>query len=206
MPDIPKTYNYHLVEKHAAWTEAGPVVSRLPEPEIAILEGRAAATVADPSTLALFGFATGTWITGVVFGGYLNAELPLARSFCCSPGPPSSSLDVRVPARECSRSQCLHLLRGVQHSNWDVHPAGSKRYYAHGCAAGLHHPGLFQLLFRVRVIGPARRGALPERRPERHHHPHPKRAAPGIDPHGPRYRYVVTPPASHVGRAHGRTN
>jgi len=80
MPDIPETYNYQLVEKHAAWTEAGPVVSRLPDMEIARLEGRAAATVAEPSTLALFGFATGTWMAGAVFGGYLapSAQLALA--------------------------------------------------------------------------------------------------------------------------------
>lgn len=80
MPDIGETYNYHLVEKHAAWTEAGPVVSRLSDPEIALLEGRAAATVAEPATLGLFGFATGTWIAGVVFGGFLaaSAQVPLA--------------------------------------------------------------------------------------------------------------------------------
>ncbi len=79
-PDIAETYNYHLVEKHAAWTEAGPIVSRLSDPEIALLEGRAAATVAEPATLGLFGFATGTWIAGVVFGGFLpaSAQVPLA--------------------------------------------------------------------------------------------------------------------------------
>lgn len=78
MPDIIETYPTTLVEKHAVWTDAGPVVSRLPDPEIAMLEGRAAATVAEPSTLALFGFATGTWIAGVVFGGFLPATAQVA--------------------------------------------------------------------------------------------------------------------------------
>ncbi len=79
MPDIAETYNYHLVEKHESWTDAGPIVSRLPEPEIAMLGGRQVATVAEPVTLGLFGFATGTWIAGAVFGGFLSpvAELGL---------------------------------------------------------------------------------------------------------------------------------
>lgn len=78
MPDIVETYHTTLVEKHATWTDGGPVVSRLSDPDIAILEGRAAATVAEPSTLALFGFATGTWIAGVAFGGFLPATSQVA--------------------------------------------------------------------------------------------------------------------------------
>jgi succinate-acetate transporter protein len=52
------------------WTRSGPVVSRiLPGDEIETLEDRAAATVADPAPLGLWGFATGTWILGTVFAG-----------------------------------------------------------------------------------------------------------------------------------------
>ncbi len=70
MPDIAERYDYRLVDKHAAWTEGGPVVSRLPDLEIEMLEGRAAATVAEPSPMALFAFATGTWMVAVLFGGW----------------------------------------------------------------------------------------------------------------------------------------
>ena len=49
-----------LVDKHGAWTPSGPVVSRLSDPDIDALEGRSMAAVAEPATLALWGFATGT--------------------------------------------------------------------------------------------------------------------------------------------------
>jgi uncharacterized protein len=55
--------------KHENWTKSGPVVSRLPGEEIESLEDRAAATVADPSPLGLWGFATGTWVVGTVLAG-----------------------------------------------------------------------------------------------------------------------------------------
>ncbi len=51
------------------WTRSGPIVSRLPEDEIEILEDRAAAMIADPAPLGLWGFATGTWVTGTVIAG-----------------------------------------------------------------------------------------------------------------------------------------
>jgi uncharacterized protein len=51
------------------WTKAGPLVSRLPEEEIAVLEESATATIADPAPLGLWGFATGTWVTGTVLAG-----------------------------------------------------------------------------------------------------------------------------------------
>lgn len=57
------------LQKHERWTKAGPVVSHLDEEEISNLEERASATIADPSTLGLWGFATGTWIAGTVIGG-----------------------------------------------------------------------------------------------------------------------------------------
>lgn len=80
MADVAEMRDSILVNKHQAWTPAGPVVSRLPTPEIDALEGRTMATVAEPSTLSLFGFATGTWMAAVVFGGFISpaVELPLA--------------------------------------------------------------------------------------------------------------------------------
>lgn len=51
------------------WTRSGPIVSRLPEDEIEILEDRAAAMIADPAPFGLWGFATGTWVTGTVIAG-----------------------------------------------------------------------------------------------------------------------------------------
>jgi succinate-acetate transporter protein len=41
----------------------------MPEDEIEVLEDRAAATIADPAPLGLWGFATGTWVTGTVIAG-----------------------------------------------------------------------------------------------------------------------------------------
>jgi len=57
------------LQKRERWTKAGPVVSHLGEEEISNLEERASATIGDPSTLGLWGFATGTWIAGTVIGG-----------------------------------------------------------------------------------------------------------------------------------------
>lgn len=57
------------LQKHERWTKAGPVVSHLDEQEISNLEERAIATIGDPSTLGLWGFATGTWMAGTVIGG-----------------------------------------------------------------------------------------------------------------------------------------
>jgi|SRR5579884_338581 len=61
--------NVTLIEEHAAWTRAGPVVSHLPPEEIVALEEQATATVGDPTAMGLWAFATGTWIAGTVFGG-----------------------------------------------------------------------------------------------------------------------------------------
>lgn len=60
--------------KHESWTKAGPVVSRLAEEEIEVLEDRAIATIADPAPLGLWGFATGTWVTGTVIAGMFPAS------------------------------------------------------------------------------------------------------------------------------------
>jgi succinate-acetate transporter protein len=68
MAEVAELRDFRLVEQHQSWTPGGPVVSRLPDPEIEVLEGRAMSTVSEPGTLALFGFATGTWMAGAVFG------------------------------------------------------------------------------------------------------------------------------------------
>lgn len=55
--------------KHESWTKAGPVVSHMDESEISMVSERAVASIADPSALGLFGFATGTWMTGTIIAG-----------------------------------------------------------------------------------------------------------------------------------------
>lgn len=71
MADVAEFRDFRLVDTHQSWTPGGPVASRLPDPEIDVLEGRATATMGEPGTLGLFGFATGTWMAGVVFGGFV---------------------------------------------------------------------------------------------------------------------------------------
>jgi len=55
------------------WTKSGPIVSSIPDGEMEVLEERAAATIADPAPLGLWGFATGTWVTGTVIAGKFPA-------------------------------------------------------------------------------------------------------------------------------------
>jgi succinate-acetate transporter protein len=62
------------------WTNAGPVLSQMPDQEVTLLRERAAATVADPSVLGLWGFATGTWMAATVLGGYVAPQSSLALS------------------------------------------------------------------------------------------------------------------------------
>jgi succinate-acetate transporter protein len=57
------------LNKHESWTKGGPVVSHLGDDEISLLSERASATIGDPTTLGLWGFATGTWIVGTVIAG-----------------------------------------------------------------------------------------------------------------------------------------
>lgn len=57
---------------HQTWTNAGPVVHTVSDEEIAVLEERTQATMGEPGALALFGFATGTWMAGVVAAGWLQ--------------------------------------------------------------------------------------------------------------------------------------
>ncbi len=62
------------LQKHESWTKGGGVVSHLDDNEITRLEERAAVTIADPSTLGLWGFATGTWMAGTVIAGVFPAS------------------------------------------------------------------------------------------------------------------------------------
>jgi len=83
MAQMPQTAT---LARRENWTKSGPVVSRLPPDEIEALEERATATVADPAPLGLWGFATGTWITGTVLAGMfpataLTATIPVLLVF-----------------------------------------------------------------------------------------------------------------------------
>lgn len=83
MSDNPKVVSEYprMVDKHETWTESGPVLSHLPDREIALLRERTLTTIAEPSPLALWGFATGTWMAATVLGGYL----PVAYGFAVAP-------------------------------------------------------------------------------------------------------------------------
>jgi succinate-acetate transporter protein len=65
---MPRAATVVPLQKRERWTKGGPVVSHLGEEEISNLEERAIATIGDPSTLGLWGFATGTWMAGTVIG------------------------------------------------------------------------------------------------------------------------------------------
>jgi hypothetical protein len=67
--DVTNISGGNAATEHATWTKAGPVVSHMPEDEIAGLEEQAMATIGDSTTLGLWAFATGTWIIGAVIGG-----------------------------------------------------------------------------------------------------------------------------------------
>lgn len=73
MPEVAEFHQTSRLGKHASWTKAGPVVSHLPEEELAALEERATATIGDPSAFGLWGFATGTWIAALVLSGNFPA-------------------------------------------------------------------------------------------------------------------------------------
>jgi uncharacterized protein len=55
---------------HENWTKGGPVVSDLDDREITALEGRAAATIAEPGPMGIWALATGTWILGATVALY----------------------------------------------------------------------------------------------------------------------------------------
>jgi succinate-acetate transporter protein len=64
--------NIVQLQKRESWTKGGALVSHLEDSEITRLEERAAATIADPSTLGLWTFATATWILGIIFTGWIQ--------------------------------------------------------------------------------------------------------------------------------------
>lgn len=59
------------------WTPAGPIRSSLPVEAIAQEEERAAATVAEPAPLGLFGFAAGTFTVSAVYAGWFTMATAL---------------------------------------------------------------------------------------------------------------------------------
>jgi succinate-acetate transporter protein len=77
MADIAEPSDSRLVERHETWTNAGPVMSHLTDSAIQTLRERATATVADPSALGFWGFATGTWMAATVAGGFVSANYAL---------------------------------------------------------------------------------------------------------------------------------
>lgn len=77
MPDIAEPSDPRLVERHETWTNAGPVMSHMTDTAIQALRERATATVADPSALGFWAFATGTWMAATVAGGFVSAQYAL---------------------------------------------------------------------------------------------------------------------------------
>jgi succinate-acetate transporter protein len=61
--------------RHLTWKKSGPVVAQTADEDVAISEEISTARLAEPGSMALFGFATGTWMAGVVVGGVF----PIAR-------------------------------------------------------------------------------------------------------------------------------
>ena len=61
-----------IVEKHEAWTSAGPVLSHISDSDISVFRERAVITTASPSTVGWWAFATGTWMSATVLGGFLG--------------------------------------------------------------------------------------------------------------------------------------
>jgi succinate-acetate transporter protein len=61
--------NIARIEQHERWTHSGPVSTSLEDEQVSVLEQRSRATVAAPEPLGLWGFATGTWISGTVIAG-----------------------------------------------------------------------------------------------------------------------------------------
>jgi len=59
---------------HEQWTKAGPVESGLPEAVIQEIQERSEAAIGEPAPMALFGFATGTLLIGIVLAGILPMD------------------------------------------------------------------------------------------------------------------------------------
>lgn len=66
-------------ERTRLWTKAGPVDSRLLVPDdVAAIEERAEASMAEPAAMALFGFAVGTFIIAWPISGFIATSAVLA--------------------------------------------------------------------------------------------------------------------------------
>jgi len=75
----------HIRARRENWTRVGPVVTQLDESEIAAVEERATASIADPGPLGLWALATGSWIFGVTVAAFpqstLTATIPILLLF-----------------------------------------------------------------------------------------------------------------------------
>ncbi len=73
-PTMTRTVEERQISPHEVWTKSGPVLTELPDEELQTVEETTSITLGEPAAMALFGFATGTWIIGVVLGGVLHPE------------------------------------------------------------------------------------------------------------------------------------
>ncbi len=64
-----QTYTRDGGRTATSWTNSGPVTGPVPGRDLRLLQQRNKAMTGDSSTLGLWGFATGTWIAGVVLAG-----------------------------------------------------------------------------------------------------------------------------------------
>lgn len=86
-----------LRRRHENWTRGGPVVSDMDENEITALGDRAAATVADPTPMGLWVFATGTWILGTIYAGVFPALAPSTPGGAATATPATAAATAAVP-------------------------------------------------------------------------------------------------------------
>jgi len=86
-----------LRRRHENWTRGGPVVSDMDETEITALGDRAAATVADPTPMGLWVFATGTWILGTIYAGVFPALQPAAPGGAATATSATSASTAAIP-------------------------------------------------------------------------------------------------------------
>lgn len=79
MPDMPtEAYECTIVDKHEAWTPGGPVLTQISDQDITAFRERAVVSTASPATFGLWAFATGTWMSATVLGGFLPWDYGLS--------------------------------------------------------------------------------------------------------------------------------
>jgi succinate-acetate transporter protein len=71
MPDSIELQEYTIVEKHESWTSAGPVLSHISDDDTTAFRERAVIATASPAAFGWWAFATATWMSATVLGGYL---------------------------------------------------------------------------------------------------------------------------------------